>query len=61
LRTPLAVAIGVLVLIVSAAGLYALQADPVDSLYVAIAYGGPFILIGLGLLLQTWSLPAYGS
>jgi amino acid transporter len=62
--TPLAVAIGVLVLIVSSAGylgagLYALQADPVDWLYVAIVYGGPFMLIGLGLLLRTWSLRAY--
>ena len=63
--TSLAVAIGVLVLIVSSAGylgagLYALQADPIDWLYVAIVYGGPVLLIGLGLLLRAWSLRAYG-
>lgn len=64
--TSLAVAIGVLVLIVSSAGylgagLYALQADPIDWLYVAIVYGGPVLLIGLGLLLRTWSLRVYGQ
>jgi amino acid transporter len=63
--TPLAVAIGVLVLIVSSAGylgagLYALQADPIDWLYVVIVYGGPILLIGLGLLLRAWSLRAHG-
>jgi amino acid transporter len=63
--TSLAVAIGVLVLIVSSAGylgagLYALQADPIDWLYVAIVYGGPVLLIGLGLLLRAWSLRVYG-
>ena len=64
--TPLAVAIGVLVLIVSCAGylgagLYALQAESVDWLYVATVYGGPALLIGLGLLLRTLSLRAYGD
>ena len=64
--TSLAVAIGVLVLVVSSAGylgagLYALQEDPIDWLYVAIVYGGPLLLIGLGLLLRTWSLRAHGS
>ena len=63
--TSLAVAIGVLVLIVSGAGylgagLYALQADPIDWVYVAIVYGGPVLLIGLGLLLRSWSLRAHG-
>lgn len=62
--TPLAVAIGILVLIVSSAGylgagLYALQADPIDWLYVVTVYGGPFMLIGLGLLLRAWSLRAH--
>jgi amino acid transporter len=64
--TSLAVAIGVLVLVVSSAGylgagLYALQADPIDWLYVAIVYGGPVLLIGLGLLLRNWSLRAHGQ
>ena len=64
--TPLAVGIGVLVLIVSSAGylgagLYALQAESVDWLYVATVYGGPALLIGVGLLLRTWSLRAYGD
>ena len=64
--TPLAVAIGVLLLIVSSAGylgagLYALQAESVDWLYVATVYGGPAVLIGLGLLLRTWSLRAHGD
>ncbi len=64
--TPVAVAIGVLVLVVSGvgylgAGLYALQEDPVDWLYVAIVYGGPLLLIGLGLLLRGWSLRMHAS
>lgn len=64
--TPLAVAIGVLVLIVSSAGylgagLYALQTDPIDWLYVAIVYAGPVLLIGLGLMLRAWSLRAHGK
>lgn len=62
--TPVALAIGYLVLAVSAAGyfgagLYALQADPIDWLYVGIVYGGPIVLIGLGLLLRAWSLRAH--
>ena len=53
--------IGVLVLVVSGvgylgAGLYALQADPIDWIYVGIVYGGPVLLVGLGLLLRAWSL-----
>lgn len=64
--TPVAIAIGVLVLAVSTAGylgagLYALQADPIDWLYVGIVYGGPVLLIGLGLLLRAWSMWAQGS
>ena len=69
--TPLAVAIGMLVLIVSSAGylgagLYALQAVPVDWLYVAIVYGGPVLLIGLGVVAAdvvaagVWRLMATG-
>lgn len=59
--TPLAVAIGVLVLIVSAlgycgAGLYALQEDPIRWSYVAVVYGGPIALILLGLVLRSVSL-----
>ena len=55
--TPVAIAVGVLVLVVSGAGyrgagLYALQADSIDWLYVGIVYGGPVLLIGLGLLLR---------
>jgi amino acid transporter len=62
--TNVAVAIGVLVLVVSSAGylgagLYALQADPVDWTYVGIVYGGPVLLVGLGLLLRAWSLKAH--
>jgi amino acid transporter len=62
--TPVAVAIGVVVLLVSSAaylgaGLFALQRDPVDWIYVGIVYGGPVIMIGLGLLLRTWSLRAH--
>jgi amino acid transporter len=61
--TPVAVAIGVLVLVVSSAGylgagLYALQADPINWIYVGTVYGGPVLLIGLGLLLRRWSLRA---
>ena len=58
--TPLAIGIGIAVLVVSAAGylgagLYALDGDPVDWLYVAIVYGGPLLLIVLGLLLRAVS------
>ncbi len=62
--TPKAIAIGVLVLVVSAAGylgagLYALQEDPINWIYVATVYGGPIALIGLGLLLRAASLKVY--
>jgi amino acid transporter len=61
--TTLAVSIGVMVLLVSSAGylgagLYALQAPDVDWSYVAVVYGGPVLLIGLGLLLRTVSMRA---
>ncbi len=57
----LAIAIGVLTLVFSAlgyfgAGLYALQAESVDWLYVAIVYLGPLALIALGLMLRRFSL-----
>lgn len=63
--TPVAVAIGVLVVVVSAAGylgagLFALQADEIDWIYVALVYGGPVLLMALGLLLRTISLAAHG-
>ncbi len=59
--TPVAMGIGGLTLVISAlgyfgAGLYAVQADPIDWLYVAIVYVGPIGLIGLGLLLRWVSL-----
>jgi amino acid transporter len=62
--TPLAIAIGVTVLLVSAfgylgAGLFALQADPIDWIYVGIVYGGPWVLIGLGMALRALSLQAF--
>jgi amino acid transporter len=61
--TPVAVAIGVLVLAVSSAGylgagLKELQADPIDWISVGTKYGGPALLVGLGLLLRRWSLRA---
>ena len=61
--TPLAVAIGVLVLVVSAAayfgaGLNAVLEKPIDWTYVAIVYGGPLLLIGLGVLLRALSMRA---
>jgi len=62
--TPLAIAIGVTVLVVSGfgylgAGLFALQTDPVDWIYVGIVYGGPWLLIALGMVLRWVSLKAY--
>jgi amino acid transporter len=59
--TRVAVAIGVLTFVVSAlgylgAGLYALQAETIDWIYVATVYLGPGILIGLGWLLRRASL-----
>lgn len=61
--TPVAVAIGVVVLAVSlagylGAGLYALDADPVDWTYVGVVYAGPIALILVGLLLRALSLKA---
>ena len=59
--TRLAIGIGVLVLMVSSlgylgAGLYALQAETIDWVYVAIVYGGPILLILLGLMLRIISM-----
>ncbi|MFT7519425.1 MAG: amino acid transporter [Kiritimatiellia bacterium] len=64
--TPVAVGIGVVVLAISAAGylgagLYALQSDPIDWVYVGIVYGGPVLLVLLGLLLRLWSLRTHAS
>ncbi len=58
---PLALAIAGVVLVVSSAGyfgagLFALQTRPIDWLYVAIVYGGPVLLVLLGLSLRAWSL-----
>lgn len=62
--TPLAIAIGVTVLVVSAvgylgAGLFALLTDPIDWIYVGIVYGGPWLLIALGMALRWVSLRTY--
>jgi len=62
--TPVAIAIGVLVLVVSAlgylgAGVYALQEQPIDWIYVAVVYGGPVSLIFFGLALRAISLRAH--
>ncbi|MDA1266051.1 MAG: amino acid permease [Planctomycetota bacterium] len=64
--TPVAVTIGVVTLAVSAfgylgAGLYALQAETIDWLYVATVYLGPGILIALGLWLRHLSLARAGA
>lgn len=64
--TPLAIAIGVLVLVVSAlgylgAGLYALVEPPIDWIYVAVVYGGPILLILLGLGLRLVSLKSHAG
>ena len=61
--TPLAIAIGILVLVVSAAayfgaGLHAVLEDPIDWTYVGIVYGGPLLLIGLGVVLRALSMRA---
>ncbi len=61
--TPLAIAISALVLVVSAAayfgaGLHAVMADPINRTYVAIVYGGPLLLIGLGVGLRALSMKA---
>ena len=62
--TPVAIAIGILVLVVSAAayfgaGLHAVMVDPIDWTYVVIVYGGPLFLIGLGVVLRGWSMRTY--
>ena len=59
--TPVAVTIGAATFLVSAlgyvgAGLYALQAETIDWVYVATVYLGPGVLILLGLLLRRASL-----
>jgi len=59
--TPLAVAIGVMVFVLSAvgyvgAGLYALDSEAIDWIYVGTVYLGPGLLIALGLLLRRASL-----
>jgi amino acid transporter len=64
--TRAAIAIGVLVLAISAlgyfgAGLYALLEPPVDWVYVAVVYGGPILLIFLGLGLRYVSLKAHAT
>lgn len=63
--TPAAVAIGTMVFALSAlgylgAGLYALQEDQIDWIYVATVYAGPALLIALGLLLRRASMRASG-
>jgi amino acid transporter len=62
--TPLAVGIGVAVVVVSAlgyfgAGLFALDAETIDWVYVVTIYGGPLLLIGLGIALRYASLASY--
>lgn len=62
--TPLAITIGIIVLLVSTfgylgAGLFALEAEKIDWIYVCIIYVGPLILIGLGLVLRYASLRDY--
>jgi hypothetical protein len=64
--TRAAVAIGILVLVVSGlgyfgAGLFALKAETIDWIYVAIVYGGPAAVILLGMLLRMLSLRAYAA
>ena len=64
--TPLAIAIGILVLVVSAAayfgaGLHAVMAEPIDWTYVGIVYGGPLLLIALGVVLRGLSMQAHRS
>jgi amino acid transporter len=62
-NTRVAVAVGVLTFVVSAlgylgAGLYALDAETIDWVYVGTVYLGPALLIGLGLLLRRASRAA---
>jgi hypothetical protein len=37
------------------------MADPIDWTYVGIVYGGPLLLIGLGVVLRGWSMRAFRS
>lgn len=62
--TPLAIGIGVAVVIVSClgyfgAGLFALDAETIDWMYVATVYGGPVFLVVLGMALRYVSLKAH--
>lgn len=62
--TSAAVGIGVVTLLVSmagylGAGLYVLDTDPVDWIYVGVVYAGPIALIVLGLLLRALSLRSH--
>ena len=62
--TPLAIGIGVAVVVVSAlgyfgAGLFALDAETIDWVYVATIYGGPVLLVVLGIALRAVSLKAH--
>jgi len=64
--TPLAIATAMLVLAVSVvaylgAGLFAVQAEEIDWIYVATVYLGPVVLIGLGLVLRGASMRAADS
>jgi amino acid transporter len=60
----LAIAIGCLVLVISAfgylgAGLFALEAEIIDWTYVGIVYAGPALVVLLGILLRAISLRIY--
>jgi amino acid transporter len=62
--TPLAIGIGVAVVVVSAlgyfgAGLFALDAETIDWVYVATVYGGPVFLVLLGIGLRYVSLKVH--
>jgi hypothetical protein len=35
------------------------MADPIDWTYVGIVYGGPLVLIGLGVVLRGWSMKTH--
>ena len=64
--TPLALGIGVAVVVVSAlgyfgAGLFALDAETIDWAYVATVYGGPVFLVVLGIALRYASLKVYAK
>ena len=64
--TPVAIGVGIVVLAVSAAayfgaGLQAVMTDPIDWTYVGIVYGGPLLLIALGVLVRGLSMRALGT